>query len=121
MGMLENSVKWDDLDFNEFEVNAEEIKLGYDYNIKVAYQCIFKSKYNNAYDGFIYDGNRFREISNGALSVDFNSLQEIKNIIDHAKEYWNETDLLAIYKYIDIVKNNEVILALYTQHKYVRV
>lgn len=121
MGMLENSVKWEDLDFNEFEVYGDEINLGYDHQIKVFYECVFKSKYNDNYDGFIYDGNRFIERSIGGESVTFDSLQEIKHILDHAKEYWNETDLLAITKYINIEKDDDLIVGLATQYKYVRV
>jgi hypothetical protein len=121
MGMLENSVKWEDLDFNEFDVYGDEINLGYDYDIKVCYECVFKSKYNDNYDGFIYDGSRFIECSNGGESVRFNSLNDIKNILCHAKDYWNETDLLAITKYIDIEKDDELIVGLHTQYKYVRV
>jgi hypothetical protein len=121
MDMLQNSVKWEDLDFNEFDVYGDEINLGYDYQIKVFYECVFMSKYIDNYDGFIYDGHRFIECSNGGESVMFDSLQKIKDILDRAKEYWDETDLLAITKYIDIEKDDELIVGLHTQYKYVRV
>ena len=121
MNMLQNSEKWEDLDFNEFDVYGDEINLGYDYDIKVFYECIFKSKYNDNYDGFIYDGHRFRECSNGGESVMFDSLQQVKAIVDQAKAYWDETDLLAITKYINIEKDDDLIVGLATQHKYVRV